>query len=145
MARNLVDPNAAVGCSRGFHVGSLNYADKHYHSGSGRIIIVEVDPKDAVSVPHESEHKLRTCKYKVISDYTGLLEQNKHILSTSTRDAIKRIIALKKAKKGKAFILAAITKKWPKVVTELKEIEKIKPRPKLLTKATIQLVKSVIE
>ena len=55
-------------CGAGLHVGSLAYA-----KGWGRrVVLVEVDPADVVSVPVDSScQKLRCCKYKVIGDYTG--------------------------------------------------------------------------
>jgi acyl carrier protein len=50
------------------HVGSLEYA-----KGWGqRVVLVEVDPADVVSVPSEcSCQKLRCCKYVVLAEYTG--------------------------------------------------------------------------
>jgi len=73
MPRNQVNDDFRVGCSVGFHVGSLEYA-----TGWGsRTVIVEVDPADVVSVPDDcSCQKLRTCKYQVIEDYAGALNDN---------------------------------------------------------------------
>lgn len=71
--RSSCDDNYHNGCSFGLHAGSIQYA-----TGFGpRIILVEIDPADVVSVPDEgSFHKLRCCKYKVIGDYTGPLPQH---------------------------------------------------------------------
>lgn len=68
--RSSVDDDYKQGCSFGLHVGSLAYA-----VGWGkRVILVEVDPADVVSVPDDSNcQKLRCCKYKVIGEYTGPL------------------------------------------------------------------------
>ena len=68
--RNCVDDNYKNHCSKGLHAGSLMYA-----RGFGpKIILVEIDPADVVSVPDDCEcQKLRCCKYKVIGEYTGPL------------------------------------------------------------------------
>lgn len=72
MPRNRVNDNRNVGCSTGFHVGSLSYA-----TGFGpKTVVVKVNPKDAVSVPTDSnEQKLRVCEYEVVGEYTGPLEE----------------------------------------------------------------------
>jgi hypothetical protein len=41
-------------------------------------VIVEVDPADVVSVPYSDANKLRTCKYKVLADYQGPLDNPLH-------------------------------------------------------------------
>jgi hypothetical protein len=69
MPRNGVCDDANVGCSNGFHAGSYDYA-KGYASGGGHLMVVEIDPSDVVSVPHDCEcQKLRTTKYKVVGVY----------------------------------------------------------------------------
>jgi hypothetical protein len=74
MSRNGVCDNADVGCSDGFHAGSLEYA-KGYGNG-GNLMIVEIDPADVVSVPNDCDcQKLRTCKYKVVSLFERKLEE----------------------------------------------------------------------
>ncbi len=68
MARNYVCDDANIGCSHGFHAGSLEYA-RGYGRG-GHLMVVEIDPSDVVSVPLDCEQqKLRTSKYKVVSHY----------------------------------------------------------------------------
>ena len=66
--RSSVDDDFRQGCSHGLHVGSLEYA-----KGWGqRVVLVEVDPADVVSVPSDcSCQKLRCCKYTVLAEYTG--------------------------------------------------------------------------
>lgn len=68
--RNSVDDNFQNHCSTGLHAGSLQYA-----IGWGkRVILVEIDPMDVVSIPSDSDcQKLRCCKYKVVGDYAGAL------------------------------------------------------------------------
>ena len=74
MTRNAVCDDANIGCSYGFHAGSLEYA-KGYGRG-GHLMVVEIDPRDVVSVPLDcDQQKLRTAKYKVVSHYEKKLEE----------------------------------------------------------------------
>ena len=68
--RNSVDDDPSVGCSYGFHVGSLEYA-----VGFGsRVVICKIDPADVVCVPYDCNfQKVRTAKYEVVCDYRGAL------------------------------------------------------------------------
>lgn len=69
MARNDVCDDPDLGCSYGFHVGTLSYATE-FNQGSNRLVVVEVDPSDVVSVPHDCQNqKLRTAKYKVVGEF----------------------------------------------------------------------------
>lgn len=69
VARNCVDDNKNNHCSQGLHIGSLSYAKGW--AGNGKLLLVEFDPADAVSVPTDHEfQKLRVSKYKVIADIT---------------------------------------------------------------------------
>jgi len=71
VARRSVDDNKDNHCSFGLHVGSYDYANE-WAGGNGRLLVVEVDPADAVSVPTDcSFQKLRVSKYTVISDITA--------------------------------------------------------------------------
>jgi hypothetical protein len=66
MPRNFVCDDAGIGCSDGFHAGSLDYAEGFGRGGN--LMVVEINPADVVSVPNDSDcQKLRTCKYKVVS------------------------------------------------------------------------------
>jgi hypothetical protein len=70
VARRCVDDNKDNHCSFGLHVGSYDYANE-WAGESGRLLVVEFDPADAVSVPTDCDfQKLRVSKYKVISDIT---------------------------------------------------------------------------
>jgi len=74
MPRRNVCDNANIGCSDGFHAGSLDYA-RQYGNG-GHLMVVEIDPSDVVSVPLDCDcQKLRTCKYKVVSLFEKKLEE----------------------------------------------------------------------
>jgi hypothetical protein len=68
MLRNSVDDDARNTCSSGFHAGSLKYATD-YAGADGRLMVVEIDPADVVSVPVDCEgQKLRTCRYLVVDE-----------------------------------------------------------------------------
>jgi len=76
MPRNTVDDDKEHGCSYGFHAGSLKYATE-FASGNDRVVLVEIDPADVVSIPTDCEfQKLRTCRYKVISEFERPLEEH---------------------------------------------------------------------
>tara|TARA_B110000495_G_scaffold108709_1_gene93966 strand:+ start:375 stop:1613 length:1239 start_codon:yes stop_codon:yes gene_type:complete len=71
VARRCVDDNKDNHCSFGLHVGSYDYANG-WAGQDGRLLLVEFDPQDAVSVPTDCDfQKLRVSKYKVVSDITG--------------------------------------------------------------------------
>ena len=73
MNRNGVCDDSNLGCSSGFHAGSLEYA-RGYGNG-GHLMIVEISPADVVSVPLDCDcQKLRTSKYKVVSHFEKKLE-----------------------------------------------------------------------
>ena len=87
VARRCVDDNKDNHCSFGLHVGSYDYADS-WAGESGRLLLVEFDPQDAVSVPTDCDfQKLRVSKYKVISDITDTRKE----LETPVYEANKPI------------------------------------------------------
>ena len=70
VARRCVDDNKDNHCSYGLHVGSYDYANS-WAGEDGRLLVVEFDPEDAVSVPTDCDfQKLRVSKYKVVGDIT---------------------------------------------------------------------------
>jgi len=69
MPRNKVDDDKNVGCSYGFHAGTVEYA-KDFMNRDGHLMIVEINPADVVSIPTDCQfQKLRTSKYKVVGEY----------------------------------------------------------------------------
>jgi hypothetical protein len=77
MPRKDVDEDANQTCSVGFHVGALDYSGPGgwYNSSNDKVIVVKVNPRDAVSVPADhNAQKLRVCRYEVLYDYAGVLE-----------------------------------------------------------------------
>jgi len=94
VARRCVDDNKDNHCSFGLHIGSYDYADG-WAGADGRLLLVEFDPADAVSVPTDCDfQKLRVSKYKVISDITDtrkelnrpVYEANKPIYGSDADD-----------------------------------------------------------
>lgn len=75
ITRSMVDDDFRNGCSFGLHVGAIEYVRGYSGGGcegGGHVVIVKVNPKDAVSVPTEENcTKLRVCRYEVIGEYTG--------------------------------------------------------------------------
>jgi hypothetical protein len=73
MNRNEVEDDPNKCCSAGLHACSKSYLE-HYGSNDSavnRIVIVEIDPVDVVSIPTDYNNaKMRVCKYKVVDELT---------------------------------------------------------------------------
>lgn len=76
MPRHMVNDDSSVTCSYGLHVCSKAYLS---HFGGARVLAVDVDPADFVSIPHDYysvdennivKAKARVCKYVVVADIT---------------------------------------------------------------------------
>jgi len=63
--RREVDDDARVACSYGLHVGSYEYAADF---AQGKLVTVEVDPANVVSVPFDGANKIRVTGYTVLKD-----------------------------------------------------------------------------
>lgn len=64
MPRDQVQHDPSVGCHRGLHVGTYEYADGF---AQGALLEVHVNPRDVVSVPTDCNWaKVRTCRYVVV-------------------------------------------------------------------------------
>ena len=75
MTRNAVCDDADIGCSYGFHAGSLDYAQS-FGGDESHVVVVEIAPTDVVSVPKDCDcQKLRTAKYKVVGIFSRALEE----------------------------------------------------------------------
>ncbi len=67
MKRTACTEDPQVSCASGLHVCSKAYLSDSYVGKNSKIIIVEVHPKDVVSVPYDYDSaKMRVCKYKVL-------------------------------------------------------------------------------
>ncbi len=65
MPRGDVEHAPGVGCSRGLHVGTFDYASGW--GRNGKVLEVRVNPRDIVSVPTDcGAQKLRCCRYRVV-------------------------------------------------------------------------------
>lgn len=87
--RRLVNDDFNVGCSYGFHVGTLKYVTEVY--SSAKQIICKVDPANVVSVPLECDcQKIRCCEYTVLSEFKSLrlVEPNNGVEDTDDEDDI---------------------------------------------------------
>jgi hypothetical protein len=68
MVRNSVDEDKNRTCSQGLHFCSHSYLP-HYHGGSGRTVVVKINPADVVAIPADyANAKGRCCKYEVVAD-----------------------------------------------------------------------------
>lgn len=87
LSRRLVDDDCNVGCSYGYHVGTLKYVTEVY--SSEKQIICKVDPANIVSVPLDSDcQKIRCCEYTVLSEFKSLrlVEPNNGVEDTDEDD-----------------------------------------------------------
>lgn len=67
MPRNQISDDPSSACSRGLHVGALEYAITYGHTH----VVVKVNPKNVVCVPFDcSQQKIRCCEYEVFELYT---------------------------------------------------------------------------
>ena len=77
MDRNRISDDANHHCAAGLHVGGLAYSGPEgWYSNNGDIcVIVKVNPKDVVCVPHDhNATKVRVCEYEVVKDYCKILK-----------------------------------------------------------------------
>ena len=74
--RNSVCDDKSISCGSGLHAGSVAYATDF--GRGGRVVIVEINPADVVSVPDDATNcqKLRACRYKVVGEYEVPLDSN---------------------------------------------------------------------
>lgn len=68
MPRNEVDDNRNQTCSTGLHFCSWHYLPSYY-GDSGKVVLVEIDPADVVSIPSDYDNaKGRAAKYRVVGE-----------------------------------------------------------------------------
>ena len=69
MPRREVDDRRERTCSTGLHFASYDYAANSYYGGRGRMIVLEIDPRDVVSIPTDyNQQKGRAARYKMIDE-----------------------------------------------------------------------------
>lgn len=77
MPRSEVDPASENHCSVGLHIGTWSYVCGF---GQGDKILVQVNPRDVVSVTEDSNNeKIRACRYVVIGETTQRLKGSYYI------------------------------------------------------------------
>jgi hypothetical protein len=89
MPRHLVNDDSSVTCSHGLHICSFEYLQ---HFSGARVVVVEVHPKDVVSVPKDyDDTKCRVCEYTVVADITDEVDGGPVLNTTvDTRYALYR-------------------------------------------------------
>lgn len=121
--REKVDPNPNHQCSYGLHVCAHRYLGGASGFGnsssvgvseSSPIVVVEVDPRDVVSVPPDSGNsKIRVCRYKVwlnVRDFRATAGQDADILGNLRYFDIKDLPAMVAAARNKPN--SDLTKDW---------------------------------
>lgn len=84
MPRTEVTADTAVACGPGLHAGTFQYANNF---ARGRLLLVEINPRDVVSVPSDSScQKLRVSRYKVVEHIEERLEKRVYDYSASDYD-----------------------------------------------------------
>ena len=71
MPRNEVQDDPNITCSYGLHFASIDYVKGGSYgvSGSKRLMVVKINPKDVVSVPTDYNNaKARCCRYEVVAE-----------------------------------------------------------------------------
>lgn len=72
VCREDVDDDRRNECSNGLHAGTYEYADGFRSKPDGKLVLVEINPKDVVSVPKDYNcGKLRANAYKVLCACEG--------------------------------------------------------------------------
>lgn len=69
MEREKVDPRRNNTCSTGLHFCSYDYLNQYQGAGTGRILIVAIDPQDVTAILTDyNQTKGRACRYKIIGE-----------------------------------------------------------------------------
>lgn len=119
--RNNVDDNKDIHCSSGLHVGSLDYAQ----SFGSRLMIVEVDPRDVVTVPSDCNfQKLRVCRYKVVAEFEK--EIKAPVANVVEQKIVEKQTTVKKAAKATADEISLVRQALGRKVAEEYEWVEVK-------------------
>lgn len=91
--RNEVDDERSHECSKGLHVGGLEYSGPGgwYNGSTDKVVICKINPKDVVSVPKDhNAQKVRVCKYEVIDEFKKPLS-NHHVGVEATLPPLAKV------------------------------------------------------
>jgi len=126
-SREVVNTDRNVTCGKGLHFCSWEYLS-HFGSSSAntdRVVIVEIDPSDIVSIPSDYNNtKARCCKYTVLYDYGkpwGEINTNELKAELTGKVAVKQEVkeAVEEAVKPSALDVKASKSEYVnKVVAE---------------------------
>lgn len=73
-----VDEDRNRTCSQGLHFADYSYAETSYHGGSGRLLVVKINPADVVAIPSDYRNKKGRCyRYAVLSEVKVIGEQTR--------------------------------------------------------------------
>lgn len=87
MPRNEVNEDKDQTCSTGLHFCSLEYLPRFGRSHGDRVVILQIDPKDVVSIPSDYNNaKGRACSYKVIAEHNA---ENRDTTSAFTAPVVE--------------------------------------------------------
>lgn len=67
MAEHMVDHDRRRDCSNGLHVARRAYVGG-FRGSSGVMVLIKVDPADAIAVPEYDANKMRVCAYHIVGD-----------------------------------------------------------------------------
>jgi len=115
MTRSEVQDDPTIPCSTGLHVGSFAYA----RGWGEKVVEVEIDPSDIVSVPTDSGFaKLRCCSYKVVGvhDNSADLSAYEAEAQFDEQEAFDSFAAAAEAPKG--FFKALIARRRNRKVAD---------------------------
>jgi hypothetical protein len=72
MPRNEVNEDKDQTCSSGLHFCSIEYLPRFGNGSGNRVVILEIDPADVVSIPSDYNNaKGRCCRYTVIAEHNA--------------------------------------------------------------------------
>ena len=102
MDRKKCNSDRNVTCSTGLHFCSFDYLP-HYYGGTGKVVLVKVNPRDVVAIPFDYNNaKGRCCEYYILSEVETNdridVISNKTLFSTN-KDGVKYYS--KRDKKGR--------------------------------------------
>lgn len=138
MERERVDPRRDNTCSTGLHFCSYDYLNQYQGAGTGRILILSIDPQDVIAIPTDyNQTKGRACRYKIIGElpledaqkfFSGRLVVNS--FQTYQPEPVKEKQAPVKADKPKTETKKKVAKK-SKAKSKKPTLKKVKaPAPK---------------
>lgn len=75
MPRKSVDKSSRNACSSGFHFAALDYIRDTFGSNGRRVVMIKVNPRDVVAIPHfKTVKKGRTWFYEVVKELFTITE-----------------------------------------------------------------------